>query len=211
MIRSATIRRRGILPVLAIIAAVATPVGMAALIGTYGVNVPFADDWPLSAGALQSRQHFDPGAAQHDEHRPVLLKLVFSGQGRWTEFSLVTALYLGFAFHVMALLLFWRILVLTVGRNDGTLVRPLVVMASPLLFWTAPAEAWLWPSASLAFLPVTFWAVATVWALLEWPASWRGLFVSSACAAFGGFTSASGLPPLAILIGARRRRQASPF
>ncbi|MGH9762119.1 MAG: hypothetical protein ACREDR_45910, partial [Blastocatellia bacterium] len=118
--------------------------------------------------------------------------------GSWTNYNLVANMYCGLLFQFLALILVWRILVLTLRGPDAILIRPAVVGASLLFFWTVSWESWAWAISSVEFLSSVFWAVATVWAISEWPVSWRGTILSFLFAALGVLTAAAGFPLLLI-------------
>ncbi len=210
-VRSRRTRRRAAY----VTAVLAPPAVMALLIHWYGVNLPFSDEWDILGLVLRAyRGQLDVASiwAQHNEHRLVLVNVLSIVLAKWTDYNLVANMYCGFAFQALSLLLVWQLLRLTIGASDPALVRPLTVVASCLLFWTAACETWIWAIASVQFLSSVFWAVATVWAMARWPAEWRGWLAACAFAALGVLNSATGFPLLAIVglgtlaYGWRRRR-----
>ena len=184
----------------AIIACVATlgPPGlMAFIIHRYSVNVPLGDEWdtlPLVLADRQGRLDFASLWAPHNEHRLLLVNIISVLTARLTEYNVVANVWCGFAFELLALVIVWRILKITLTGGDGVLVRPLTAYASLLMFWTVSWANWMWGISSVEFLSGVFWAAVAVWALAEWPRRWLGFFAAFGAAILGACTAAAGFP-----------------
>jgi len=199
-------------------AAVAAPPGMmAALIWTFGVDVPYWDEWltlrvPLSA----KRRTLEAVTvwAQHNDHRLVVLNLISAALARWSSYNLISGMYIGFTFQLLTLAFIWRLVRLTVARRDPAIEWVAMAGASLLLFWTAAADTWIWSIASIQFFASAFCGAGVVWALAEWQQRWRGVVVGSVFSTLGVLNAATGFPLLAVvpcgiwLTGWRGRRLA---
>lgn len=178
------------------------PAIAAGWIRRYGMNIPYADDWAILRPVLESYTgslSFNSLWMQHNEHRLLVGNIITLLLARMTRYNLTADLYCGLAFELLALLLIWRTLAITL-RNDSILVRPLALCASLLMFSAVLWENWTQAVACLQFFCGVFWATATVWALAEWPGRWRGVLVASAAAFLGICTSALGFPLLILIL-----------
>ncbi|HEY6332529.1 MAG TPA: hypothetical protein VI756_24605 [Blastocatellia bacterium] len=187
---------------LAYVAILTPPAAIAFIINRYAVNVPFGDEWDTLGLVLADRRgqlNFAQLWAQHNEHRLLMGNITEVLTARLTGYNVVANVWLGFAFEVLALLVVWRLLVITLRGKNSVLVRPLVVYASLLMFWTVSWSNWVWGISSYQFLSSVFWAVVVVWALAEWPGRWSGFLVAFAAAVFAICTGDSGFPLLIII------------
>jgi hypothetical protein len=188
--------------ILAFVAIVIPPALMAVIIHRYAVNVPYSDEWDtlwLVLADRQGRLDFASLWAQHNEHRLLTVNVVSVLSARLTDYNMVANVYCGYVFELLALVLVWRILVITLRGADLVLIRPLTVYASLLLFWAVAMENWMWGISAVEFLSSVFWATAVVWALAEWPGQWLGLVVAFSSAILGICTSGNGFPLLLII------------
>jgi len=179
------------------------PACIAAMIHWHGVNVPYWDEWdtiPRVIKAFNGTLTFQDLWSQHNEHRLLLVNIISIVLAKATSYDLKSNMYCGFGFQILSLVLIGRLIRITCRNARPVLIRPLTICASLLIFSTAAWECWTWAMASVQFLLSVLWAVATVWALTEWPGCWRGVAIAFSTAILGACTAASGLPLFAVLI-----------
>jgi hypothetical protein len=186
--------------------ALVPPFAILFLIRTFGVNIPFKDDWILVPFALEAQAGtvtFADLWAQHNEHRIVLARLVLMLLLPLTRFNSFGFLAVAYCMAVTALALFW--LALRLSSFPGARV-PSVATLIPISFLTfsiVPYESWLHALTALQWQTIVLGAACTVWALARWPGSWKALAVAACCTAVSALSIASGLALLpAAVIGA---------
>ena len=187
---------------LSYLAIFAPPGVMLFIIHHYTVNLPLGDEWDTLFLVLSDRHgtlSFAKLWAQHNEHRMLLVNIVSVLTARFTNYNVVANVYCGFAFEVLALLLVWRILRITLRGGDAVMVRPLVIYASLVMFWSVATENWFWGISGLEFLSSVFWAIFVVWALAEWPGRWLGFALAFIGAIAAICTAAVGFPLLPVV------------
>jgi hypothetical protein len=174
------------------------------LIHSYGVNVPFWDEWDelrVVPRAYEGTLDLALLFAQQNEHRPVTSKIAAVILARTLQLNLVYEMYWGFAFEFFALILIWRMLTTGLNERARSLIGPLTIVASLLLFWTVAFENWTWGIASFQYLGAVFWAVLAVWGLANWPGRWTGVLIAAVSTALAIYTTGHGfaLIPVGIL------------
>jgi hypothetical protein len=168
---------------------------LAVLMARYAFDVPYYDDWamlPLIEECLGGRIPWAGLIARHNEHRPVLSKVVLllvaiptRWQLRWAEPAVL----------LFAVAAFWAWVVAWLGsvREKAIPYGAWLVPVAALLFfspaqWHTWLTGWMLHSPMLLFFTFMSFAALTVWRQRAWA------FPAALAAAFAAtFTVASGL------------------
>lgn len=180
---------------LTIAVAAAPPLMVAATIDRFGVDVPFGDQWELVPLLQQvSERQIEATAflAQHNEHRPVLPRLIMVGLARLTGWNTRYELAINFLIALANLGAFTALLWQTVRPVAPAAMSALVLMGSMAIFSLAQWENWIWGWQIAIFVNVLA-ALAAVWAVTAYAGRWRGVGLSLLAAAVGMSSFANGL------------------
>ncbi len=172
------------------------PVVMFLNIHRLAVNVPIADGWALVPLLVKLRDHTLTLAdlwAQHNEHRPVFLRVILLLLASQTQYNATMIMYFGFAMRLLSLFLVWRLLNISLRPGLAVHIPWLTGLASLLLFSTTEYEIWTWDWASIHFNLAVLSVIATIWALARGVTRWFNLLIAAGCAIVGTLTIASGL------------------
>lgn len=189
------------------------PVLVAHAIASYGINLPYWDEWELVPYLEKLYSgHLGLGDlwTQHNEHRILFPRILLLSLARLTDWNIVYELYANLAVAVLIVVVLGDLLRITVGRIAPGLSGWLALPVSLFTFSLGQWENWTFGWQVCMFLNV-LGAVVAVWALARWPGTWRGLALASLAAAFAALSFASGLAllavvPLGVLLGGRGRR-----
>lgn len=174
------------------------PITIALLVRSYGVNVPYADQWEF----VYIIEKYDRGMlnlgdlwSQHLDHRiffPRIIWLSFANASRW---NLKLELYLDVALAVCVSTLLLMLLKRTTDGVAPRLFPFFAIFFSCLAFSPIQWENWLWGFALQWFLNV-LGAVGAISALALWPrgrSRLEGVLVGVACAALGTYSMSHGV------------------
>ncbi|HMD02948.1 MAG TPA: hypothetical protein VKG44_08275, partial [Candidatus Baltobacteraceae bacterium] len=192
--------------VIILVTALVLPLALIALIATYGVNVPFWDDWRWAALILKSeagRLAFADLWRSNGEHRNLVPSLLALGLARFGGYDTVRESFFSVA-CVTATLVF--ALVLLRRTLPAQLVAPLFVPIALLLFSLAQAQNWLW-GFQVSWFVANLALFAQVTALGSRRLGIPELSLGAAAALIAVFSCAFGLSTLAtgaLLLGVRR-------
>jgi hypothetical protein len=168
---------------------------MLLLIHHYAVNVPFWDEWDelsVVPKAYDGTLDFASIFGQQNEHRPITSRLASILIARTSQLNLVHEMYVGFVFEFLSLILIWRMLVSSLRERAPSLILPLTIVSSLMLFWTVAWENWIWGIASFQYLGAVFLAVLAIWGLTTWRGRWEGVAIGAAATALAIYTTGHG-------------------
>ncbi len=171
------------------------------MIYTYGVNIPFFDDWAfvdMIDRYLSGNLTFQDIWAQHNEHRPVTMKIVRLISAAFTKWDLVSEMmFSGFVafmtFLIIALQISRTCAILDI-RNYGL---PLIFAALSLA-GISQYENWMWGIATHWFL-ANFFAVSSFFLLVGRPSGFFSFALAALCAVLSFMSMAHGF--LALFLG----------
>ncbi len=157
------------------------------------VDILFWDEWdfvPTLARSYQGTLSFTDLWMQHNEHRPLLLRLVLLFLTRLSGWN--TAFEIGFSI-LLALLLFGVILyqLSMTGRTLKINFTWLIPMVSLIVFSLVQAENWLWGWELVVFLNVV--AVTAGIVLLHQLTSWVRFLFALLCGIMATYSFATGI------------------
>lgn len=189
---------------------------MLGLIGHYGVNVPFWDEWSLISFFQKAHDHaltFRDFLIQNNEHRIVFPKLIFLTLyrfGLWTpRAAMFSSLFLAVLTGLGLQWLLWQTLRGTASRS---LINVSFFLTGFLLFSPCQFENWLWGYQLSCFL-LNFTLIAGVVVMyLGLPLRVQFLLAAT-CAIIATFSGGNGmlLWPLLWLTNFLRRRNKARF
>jgi hypothetical protein len=147
-------------------------------------GAPFMDDLNIANSVNRGRVAANPLTelwAQHNEHRPLITKLIFGAQQSVTgSFSYTALAFIGnlFLLPVFAILVSY-------ARNGAKEARmAAIVFAAALTFSYTSADSMLWAMAALSNYGVVAFALLTFWLLSKRSTLWSiGALVSALLAA----------------------------
>jgi hypothetical protein len=158
-----------------------------ALILTYGVNVPFWDDWMPDIVGIYIKAHhhqltFADLAAQHNEHRILVPRIIYLVLGSITNGNMVAPMLANWVAVVITaadLLLLSRftlqpLLQTDQGNTESRFSPPLLLgfLASTLLFTPIQGENWIWATGLANFVPELFIFTSLLVCCLPMPRGW---------------------------------------
>ena len=125
------------------------------LVGDYGVNVPYGDEWsllPLFAKCHDHQLTFADLFRQHNEHRIFFPKLLFLAFARWTHWNVQAEMFFSVLLACGASAGIYFLLQRTV---PGTSRQRFLLWAliNLLIFAPVQAENWLWGFQLQVFIP----------------------------------------------------------
>jgi hypothetical protein len=159
---------------------------------TYGVPVPYWDQWEL-VPLLQKMHDRDLRIAdlwaQHNEHRIILPQMVMLALASVSGWNICYEFATNYILAVAIFLFLWSML-----RNTFQNKPPawLVIAFSLVVFSPIQFENWLW-GWQIQFFMTLLGTVVAVWSLQRWPGSLKGLLVAIAAAIFAAYSLSSGL------------------
>lgn len=124
----------------------------------FAVNVPFGDDWSFIntlANALKGKLHISDLFAQHNEHRLLLMRVIFILNGLIKPISMVRLMYLEQFVILLSSLVFIRI-----AAKEGALNWFSATFAPAVLFCFVQYENLFWATGICNMLPVLFFFAA---------------------------------------------------
>ena len=171
------------------------------MILTYGVNIPFFDDWAfvdMIDKYLTGTLTFQDLWAQHNEHRPVTMKVVTLASASLTNWNLVSMMMFSafVAFLTFVLVTFQIRKTFRILEFGG--YGLLIIFSSLMLSGLSQYENWTWAIASHWFL-VNFFAVSAFFLLSSPSSGMPGLLLAGICAVLSFMSMAHGL--LALVLG----------
>ena len=169
---------------------------MLGLIGHYGVNVPFWDEWTLISFFQKAHDHtltFKDFLIQNNEHRIVFPKLIFLLLYRFTLWTPRAAMFSSLFFATLTALglqwLLWRTLSIITSRS--VIIASFFIVAA-LLFSPCQSENWLWGYQLPCFL-LNFSLIAGVVVIcLELPLGVQ-MSLGATCATIATFSGGNGM------------------
>ena len=171
------------------------------MIYTYGVNIPFFDDWAfvdLIDKYLSGALAFQDLWAQHNEHRPLTVKVVTLVSACLTNWNLVSMMM----FSAFVAFLTFVIIAFQIGRTFRILkiggYGLLIIFSSLMLSGLSQYENWTWAIASHWFL-VNFFAVSAFVLLSNRSLGAWGFALAVVCAGLSFLSMAHGI--LALILG----------
>jgi len=191
---------RARLPVLLpLVLATIPAVLITATVARYGLNVPFTDEFGfVRSEAFEGHLRFELLWEQHNEHRPLLPRLIMLGLARMSDWDIRYEL----AANIAVALGLLAVLILLVSQTVHALapsLKPWLILAASLTtFSLAQFENWLAGFALTIFMNALA-AALTVWALVRWGLRWPGLAVALLAAIGGALSFASGLLLLVLI------------
>ena len=170
------------------------------MILTYGVNIPFFDDWAfvdMIDKYLTGTLTFQDLWAQHNEHRPVNMKVVTLASASLTNWNLVSMMMFSafVAFLTFVLVTFQIKRTFRILKIGG--YELLIIFSSLMLSGLSQYENWTWAMASHWFL-VNFFALSAFFLLSSPSSGMPGFFLASICAVLSFLSMAHGLLALAL-------------
>lgn len=181
------------------------------------VDVPFADEWALlplidawRAGRLQIADLW----AQHNEHRPVVARVVELALAQWTDWDARYAVAGNLILAVVSFALLASLIRRTFARTAPAVTPWLWLAASVLMFSPAHWENWGWGFQLAIFIAMCAVSVAA-WGVARYGASRPGMLIllgaaSTALLSFSGIGLALFLVlSVAVLLQARARGDAA--
>lgn len=187
---------------IAIFLAVLFPVLIVLYITRNAVNIPYYDEWAWSellVAFRSGKMPFNYLLGFHDEHRPIVARLVFLLTtllaGHW---DVLNELYVEVLCGLASLFALWRILKQTSTRTLGLWA---VAFMSALYFSTSHSINWLMGFQLMWFLTVTF-IILTLWLLTEFSNHIWALTLAILCGFLATFNIATGMAiwPLGLIL-----------
>jgi len=177
----------------------AAPLYLTYLIYTYGVNVPYWDQWELvpifeklHSGQLTIYDLWN----QHNEHRLLFPKLIMLALASITDWDIRYEFYANLVIAGIT----WFLLCLILQRSFGDNLPPWLLTAlSFLIFSPVQWENWTWGWMIQIFLTVSA-TVAAIWAINRWHDQLKGLIFAIAFAIIASYSFNTGLLTWVILI-----------
>jgi len=163
------------------------------LILRYGVDVHFWDEWSPDLARLYVKAHqhqltFTDLIARHNEHRPLIPRLVYLALNSFTDWNNLANLWTGWIFAFIASLAIWWLI-----RKTAPPGRALILwfLCNLLIFTPAQSENWLWGIGVANILPMTILAAAVV-AAASALRPWLKLLICLLLASAATFTNGNG-------------------
>ena len=178
-----------------LIATIAPPALIAWTVWQSALNVPFLDDWqlvPLLEKAQARTLGFGDFWAQHNEHRPVLAKMVLLALARVTAWDVRWEMAASVVVALMTLGVLGMLIVRTTHGTTAELPSWLLFGASLLTFSLVEWQNWLWGWQLQVFMNALA-AAFTVWVLERFGSRGAGPALALASATLGALSFASGL------------------
>lgn len=171
------------------------------MIYMYGVNIPFFDDWAfvdLIDKYLSGSLTFQDLWAQHNEHRPLTMKVATLASTSLTNWNLVSMTM----FSAFVAFLTFVVIAFQIGRTFRILKTGgyglLIIFSSLMLSGLSQYENWTWAIASHWFL-VNFFAVSAFVLLSNRSLGAWGFALAVVCAGLSFLSMAHGI--LALILG----------
>ena len=171
------------------------------MIYTYGVNIPFFDDWAfvdLIDKYLSGSLTFQDLWGQHNEHRPFTVKVATLVSACLTNWNLVSMMM----FSVFVAFLTFVIIAFQIGRTFRSLkiggYGLLIIFSSLMLSGLSQYENWTWGTDTCWFL-VNFFAVCCFVLLSRASCGLSCFVLATVCAVLSFMSMAHGL--LAFVVG----------
>lgn len=170
------------------------------MILTYGVNIPFFDDWAfvdMIDRYLSGNLTLHDIWAQHNEHRPVTIKLVTLLSASLTNWNLVTMMI----FSAFVAFLTFCLIAFQISRTFRILEIKgyglLIIFSSLMLSGLSQYENWTWAIAGHWFL-VNFFAISAFVLLSSPSAGVSGFAMALVCAVLSLLSMAHGFLTLVL-------------
>ena len=178
-----------------LVASIAPPALIAWTVWQSALNVPFLDDWQL-VPLLEKAQAHTLGIgdfwAQHNEHRPVLAKVVLLALARITAWDIRWELAANVAVALLTLAVLATLIARTTREVSVELSSWLLFGASLLTFSLVQWQNWLWGWQLQVFMTALA-ACLTVWVIDRFGVRGPGPALALAAATMGALSFASGL------------------
>lgn len=127
------------------------------LIGQYGVNVPFGDEWslvPLFARWNDHQMTFTDLFRQHNEHRIFFPKLIHIAFAQLTHWNLRAEMFFSVFLCAITSACIYGLLKRTIGGGTGRRIA-LLALFNLFIFSPSQSENWLWGFQIAMFMPTT--------------------------------------------------------
>jgi len=164
---------------------------MAALVGRYGITVPFWDARelvPLLERIQSGTLAFSDLWAQHNEHRIFFPKVIMLALAQLTGWDLTWELIINFILASVTLLFFCHLLRQTLDSS-----WPWVsILFSAFIFSPCQWENFSWGWQLSVFFTNLAMGVA-VWSVTRWPGRWRGICLAIGAALIASYSVINGL------------------
>ena len=175
-----------------IMLAFAAALPTALVIRTFGVNVPYWDEWDSSAFiAIHASEGFLPIAfifAQHNEHRIVFSKFTVAVSTWLTNWDTRFEMWVSFGLAVLTFLLLFDML-----RRESPSLLWLGIPLAWLVFSVRQSHNWL-AAFQTCFLYISLFSTLTVWLLVRLDVGWRALWAMALSTFAASWSLSSGLP-----------------
>lgn len=164
-------------------------------VNAHSVNVPWLDQWELPElfyKVVSGKASFQIFFAQHNEHRLVFPKLIFTILAFLTHWNTVAEMYLSIFISALSFFLIYRIAAGQTQKQDFRFWLT-NVLTSGLIFSFIQAENWLW-GFQVAWFLVNLCLVICIFffSLEKFPVYFRLCFAAISCFV-ASFSSAHGL------------------
>jgi hypothetical protein len=186
---------------IALTAAAVPPALVARMVARDGLNVPFLDDWhvlPLLEKAQAGTLRLGDFWAQHNEHRPVLARLLLLGLARLTGWDLRWELGANVAMALATLGVLAALIKQTLQPIAPRITPWIILVTSILTFSLVQWQNWLWGWQVQIFMNALA-ACVTVWALARFGSRGPRPLLALAAAIAGALSFGSGLTLLALV------------
>lgn len=152
----------------------------------YAFEVPFSDSWYVMPPLLQKYSAGELSLSdlwgQHVEQRPFFPRLALLPLAQATRWSFRVGIGFNLVLVGLMVLVFWRMLVLTIREEERPWVPWLVAAFGWLAFSVAQWENLIWDLAGALFFMGVLGAFASFYFLARWPNRWAGTLAAALCA-----------------------------
>jgi len=193
MKRNVLLKRTGLVSlILFFLLILLAPLCIIFFIHTYGMTVPFWDQWalvPLLEKVQTGELSFSDIWVQHNEHRLLFPRLIMLALALLTGWNIIYELYTNFVLAGLILLFLYLLL----RKSSYNYFMPwLSIPLTFLVFSPIQFENWIWGWQIQIFLSVLATVVA-VWSVNQWPGELKGLLIATGAAVISSYSFNSGL------------------
>ncbi len=159
-------------------------------------GAPFMDDIHISASVERARAAANPWPelwSQHNEHRPVITKLIF-----WAQRTVSAPNYTLLAFiGNLSLLPIFAIFAWRAWKSGGAIAGAAILFAAAMTFSYTAADSMLWAMTAMSNYGVIVFALLAFWMLAKGGAAWQ--LAALGAALLAGLSQGNGF--LVLLVG----------
>jgi hypothetical protein len=170
-------------------------VGLLWFVATFGVDIPYWDQWELVnlfKTVAEHRATFQNFFSQHNEHRLLFPKLIFTILAFSSHWSIKLEFYSNIFLAILLVLAIQKIAFDQTFEHDRTF-HLTSIFTSLLVFSLVQVENWLWGFQLSWFLINLCLAIALLSLVNQTQPIWKKLFIAAVFCAIASFSSAHGL------------------